>query len=106
MLDGNRVHNRDGEPMLQDEPLKALLQECVVLDTGTPIVYIGLLREVTNSVFVLADADMHDCRDGHANQEVYLAETRRDGVTVNRREVIVMRSAVISVSRHSDVIGE
>ncbi len=92
--------------MLQDEPLKALLQECVVLDTGTPIVYIGLLTAVTESVFVLADADMHDCRDGHANQEVYLAETCRDGVTANRREMMVMRSAVISASRLSDVIGE
>jgi hypothetical protein len=92
--------------MPQDEPLKALLKDCVVLDTGTPIVYIGLLTTVTESVFVLTDADMHDCRDGHANQEVYLAETRREGVTANRHEVIVMRSAVISVSRLSDVIGE
>ena len=53
-----------------------LLNETVVLDTGTPIVHIGVLREVTDAAFVLSDADMHDCRDGHAHKEHYLAGNR------------------------------
>ena len=84
-------------------PLERMLREVVVLDTDTPIVYIGKLLEITDIAFVLAGADMHDCRDGHASKEEYLAETQCEGVTVNRRNVVVMRSAVISVSRLVDV---
>jgi len=89
-----------------DGPLGRLLNQQVVLDTATSIVYIGTLREVTDHVFVLDEGDMHDCRDGHANKEHYLAEVRRDGVTVNRRSMVVMRSVVISLSRLEDIVHE
>jgi len=88
-----------------DESLQSMLNEQVVLDTGTPILYIGTLVEATPSTLVLVDADMHDCRDGHANKEVYLAEAHREGFPVNRRRVVVMRSSVISVSRLADVVA-
>ena len=87
-------------------PLERMLNEPVVLDTGTSILYIGTLEEVTDEFFVLASADMHDCRDGHANKEVYLMETQKEGIAANRRRVVVMRSAVISVSRLVDVVAE
>ena len=89
-----------------NDPLEQMLNEKVVLDTATPIVYIGTMTDITDRVFVLRDADMHDCRDGHANKEMYLAEARNDGVPVNRRQVVVMRSFVISVSRLADVVCE
>ncbi len=89
-----------------NDPLERMQNEYVVLDTATPIVYMGKLVEITDQVFVLGDADMHDCRDGHAGKEVYLAEAHRDGLTVNRRNVVVMRSVVISVSRLADVVAE
>lgn len=85
-------------------PFEHMLNEQIVLDTGTPILYIGTLLEYTNDVFVLADADMHDCREGHANKEVYMAEAHNEGITVNRRNVVVMRSAIISVSRVTDIV--
>jgi len=84
--------------------LQTLVGEVVVLDTRTPIVYLGRLVEVNARTFVLEDADMHDCRDGHATKECYLAEVNQEGVTVNRRRVIVMRNVVISVSRLADVV--
>jgi hypothetical protein len=87
-----------------DEPLRRMIDEMVVLDTLTPIVYIGRLVELTNTTFVLQRADMHDCRDGHANKELYLVEAARDGVAVNRLQVVVMRSTVISVSLLQDVV--
>ena len=62
--------------------------------------------DLTDSTFVLEDADMHDCRDGHANKEAYLAEAHEQGVTVNRRRVVVMRAAVISVSRLADIVTD
>jgi len=89
-----------------DEPLQRLVGEVVVLDTMTPIVYIGELIELTDTTFVLDRADMHDCRDGHASKELYLIETAQGEVTVNRANVIVMRSTVISVSRLKDVVVE
>ncbi len=88
------------------DPLERLLNEQVILDTATPIVYIGKLVELTDHAFVLTETDMHDCRDGHAGKELYLSEAYRGGVTVNRGQVIVMRSAVISVSRLADVVAE
>ena len=88
------------------DPLNRMLDEAVVLDTATPIVYIGKLTEITDQVFVLTDVDMHDCRDGHANKEEYLAEVHSDGVPVNRRQVVVMRTFIISVSRLCDVVSE
>lgn len=80
--------------------------EQVVLDTETPILYIGTLVDITDHALVLKDADMHDCRDGHANKEHYLAEASCDGVSPNRRRVVVSRSVVISVSRLVDVVSE
>jgi hypothetical protein len=94
------------EPGDKGDPLRRYLEEQVVLDTATPILYLGTLQEITESVFVLADADMHDCRDGHANKEKYLVEAHQNGLAVNRRSVIVMRSVVISVSRLADVVAE
>lgn len=88
------------------EPLKRMIGEVVVLDTGTPIVYVGKLMEVGDHTFVLESADMHDCRDGHATQEAYIAEVREAGVSVNRRRVVVMRNTVISVSRLEDVVTD
>jgi hypothetical protein len=88
------------------DPLKEMLGEQVVLDTLTPILYIGTLEKVTEAAFILQDTDLHDCRDGHANKETYLAEAHRSGTPVNRRRVVVMRSAVISVSRLADVVAD
>lgn len=87
-----------------NHPFDRMLNAQVVLDTGSPIIYIGTLSEFTDDVFVLADADMHDCREGHANKEVYIAEAHSEGIAINRRSVVVMRSAVISVSRIADIV--
>lgn len=99
-----RGRPEDGASM--SDPLERMLNEQVVLDTATPVVYIGLLVEVTQDVFVLAEADMHDCSEGHSKKERYLAETSRSDVSINRHQVVVMRSAVISVSRLADVVAD
>ena len=88
------------------DPFEHMLNEAVVLDTPTPILYLGKLVEVSEATFVLEDADIHDCRDGHANKEVYLGDAQQEGITVNRRRVVVMRSTVISVSRLADIVFE
>ncbi len=92
--------------MLVPDLLESMLNEEVVLDTATTIVYLGTLAALTSDAFVLTEADMHDFRDGHALKDVYLAEARTDGITANRRRVVVLRSVVISVSRLTDVVAE
>jgi hypothetical protein len=85
------------------EDLAVLLNQPVVLDTFGPIVYLGTLAEVTDSGFWLIDADVHDCRDGHASKELYVLDARRDGIRPNRARVFVLQSGIASVSRLEDV---
>jgi hypothetical protein len=87
-------------------PLAEMIGEDVILDTGTPVVYVGKLLDVTEHTFVLEDADMHDFRDGHVQKEQYLAELSGGEVTVNRKKVVVMRATVISVSKLSDIVAD
>ena len=75
-----------------------LLGQKVVLDTAGPLVYLGTLDAVTDEGFWLRDADVHNRTDGHANHELYVLEASRDGIRVNRRRVLVLRSAVSSLS--------
>lgn len=86
------------------DPLQRLVGKQVVMDTATSIVYLGTLTEVTEAAFVLTDADVHDCRDGHATKEVYTAVACAEGVPVNRRTVYVARSFIMSVSALEDVV--
>lgn len=88
------------------DPLKDMIGREVILDTGTPVVYVGKLLDVTEHAFVLANADMHDFRDGHAKKEQYLAELAEGVVTVNRKQVVVLKTTVISVSRLSDIVAD
>jgi len=86
------------------ESFASFLSHTVVLDTGGPIIYLGTLAAVTESGFLLENADVHDTRDGHATAEVYVNEARHHGITPNRRRVLVMRAAVMSLSRLDDVV--
>lgn len=88
------------------DPLQSMIGQEVVLDTATPIAYIGKLIEITDYAFVLQNADLHDCRDGHANKEMYLLGVCEAGLAVNRRKVVVLRTVVISVSLLSDVVND
>ena len=85
------------------DDLRELIGQAVVLDTLGTMIYLGVLHEVTENGFWLTGADVHDCRDGHAGREVYILESGRDGISVNRRRVYVLRVTVCSVSRLDDV---
>ena len=86
------------------ESFASFVSHEVVLDTGGPMIYLGTLKEVNEAGFLLEMADVHDVRDGHATAEVYVHEARVQGITPNRLRVLVMRSAVMSVSRLADVV--
>ncbi len=86
--------------------MRELIGRPVVLDTLTTTVYLGTLQEVTENGFWLVDADVHDCRDGHARREVYIMECCRDGVSANRKRVFVLRATVCSISPLDEVLTE
>ena len=83
-----------------------MLEHKVVIDTDGPIIYLGTLMEITESAFTLEHADVHDCREGHATKEVYIAEASRNGIAENRRRVVVFLRHAMSISRLSDVVVE
>jgi len=85
---------------------QAFLSHAVVLDTGGPIVYLGTLTHVDEAGFVLENADVHDTRDGHAIKEVYINGVSIHGISPNRRRVLVMPSAVMSISKLDDVVEQ
>lgn len=95
---------------MKPESLARFIDRRVVLDTRSPMLYIGRLAAFDDGGYWLVDADVHDRSDGHSTKEEYVSEahalekagTRR----VNRRRVFVERHAVISVSALEDVVLE
>ncbi len=76
----------------------------VVVDTKTPIVYIGTLAAVEENLLVLEDVDVHDINDTPTTKELYVLEAKKSGVKKNRSRVHVCLEQVVSVSRLDDVI--
>ncbi len=88
------------------DDLQELVRHQVVLDTFGPIVYLGTLVGLTESGLWLENADVHDCRDGHATKELYVLDASREGINPNRQRVYVLRAGVASVSRLDDVVND
>lgn len=87
------------------DDLKELIGQEVVLDTAGPIVYLGQLESIDESGFWLSGADFHNCNEGHATREQYIAESKIEGIHVNRERIHVFRHAVLSLSPLSAVSG-
>lgn len=85
------------------DSLDSLIGKEVVLDTEGPMVFIGRLASYNADGFWLEQADVHNCKDGHAQREQYIAESARDGIRVNRERVFIFRRAVVGVSALADV---
>ena len=83
---------------------REFLDQCVVIDVESPVVYIGRLLEANECFVTLADVDIHDLRNSTVSKEVYVMEAAQNGIQPNRRIVKVKQSEVLSISRLSDVI--
>lgn len=92
------------EPSTLNAELASLIGEEVVLDVKASYVYIGTLRNVGGDALVLDNADAHSCEDSTTTRELYVLETRKNGIRPNRRVVHVMRSQIVSISRLSDIV--
>lgn len=90
--------------MLTQGELSHMLGENVVLDTVANYVIAGRLVSVNGVFATLADADVHDLRDSKSSRELYVIETRRLGIRVNRKQVLVRWQEVVALSCLADVV--
>jgi hypothetical protein len=81
-----------------------LVGEQVVVDTHTPLIYIGTLDGTRGGALILRDVDVHDASEGRSTKELYIIDTVKFGIKANRREARVMGRVICSVSRLTDVI--
>ncbi len=77
----------------------------VVVDVRSGnLAYLGKLRRVTESTLFLDDADVHDMYESKTSREVYLMESKKYGIKVNRREVAIRVDEVVSISKLDDIV--
>ena len=76
----------------------------VVIDVGSQFVFLGRLAEVRSRWIVLKEADVHDLRDSKTTRELYILDSRNDGVRVNRRKVMIPADQIVSISLLDDVV--
>ena len=75
----------------------------VVIDMASQYVYAGTLVAEDPAYLVLENADVHDLRDTNTTRELYVVDTRRYGVRVNRKRVLVRKGDVVSISLLEDI---
>lgn len=80
------------------------LNRVVVLDMVAPYVYLGTLVALDDHYYVLEQADVHDLRDSTTTRELYILDSRKHGVSVNRERVCINRNQVVSFSALDDVL--
>jgi hypothetical protein len=86
------------------EELLPFVGETVVVDTRTPLVYLGRLAEVKDGFAILEDVDVHDIGDTPTTKEIYILEAKKFGVKKNRQRAHVSLEQVVSVSKLEDII--
>ena len=76
----------------------------VVIDTKTPIVYLGTLSTIEGPLLVMDDVDVHDINDTQTTKDMYILESKKSGIKKNRSRVHVCSEQVVSISRLDDII--
>ncbi len=83
--------------------LETFINQSIVVDTRSSMIYIGTLKKVTENCAVLIDTDVHDNTDSSTSKEVYIFETRTTGVKSNRETVYINLKYMVSFSPLEDV---
>ncbi len=84
--------------------LEKLIGQPVVFDVASQYVYVGTLSEIDHQYLILTDADVHDLRDTTTTRELYVLDSKRHGLSVNRKRVFVSRHEIVSLSALADVV--
>lgn len=86
-----------------DESISQFQNKIIVFDMATPYVCIGTLTGEDHRYYILEDADIHDLRDSATTRELYVLDTKKHGVGVNRSKAWVRKDDVVSLSLLADV---
>ena len=84
--------------------LDDLIGRVVVLDTKSPMLYIGTLAEANDYYLTLTDADVHNMDDSLTTRDVYTMEAKKLGIHANRKRVVVRHAEVVSASALDDIV--
>lgn len=76
----------------------------VVVDTDSQFLYIGVLYKTTKNHVILSKADVRNVNQTASTPDKYLMESVRNGVVPNRRQVMIVKNKVVSISLLSDII--
>lgn len=101
---GLYIDFRGDEKAMSCEELASYLNQQVVMDTKSQYLYFGTLVEQGEEFFTLKDVDVHDHDESKVSKELYIIESLKYGIKVNRRCVKVVRREVISISLLADVV--
>ena len=89
---------------MNPDELSEYMGDNVVVDTATPLIYIGRLSSIGTGFLTLDDVDVHDVNEGASTKEIYAMEAKKFGVKKNRSSTKVRIDIIISISRLSDII--
>lgn len=90
--------------MADDTALDSFVGKVVVIDTTSPLVYIGTLKSANADTLELADVDVHDMREAKSAKDLYLINAKKIGVQKNRKAVTVLKHTVACVSLLDDIV--
>ncbi len=86
-----------------EDLLQRFVGKQVVADLGENYLIVGTLDHFSNEHVSFADADLHDHREGNSTKEIYILETVKFGVRVNRQRVDIPRRQLVAISLLSDI---
>ncbi len=90
-------------PMDREE-LEEYFNKPVVVDTGTPFIYIGTLSQIGNSFIALNDVDVHQADGGGPAKEKYVLSAKKFGIKKNRFSTKIRIDIMTSISHLEDII--
>jgi len=89
----------------RDAAFEQLQGREIVIDVSSPFVYLGRLTGCDGGYLILEQADVHDLRDTTKTREIYVVDSRRLGIRVNRERVFVRITEIVSLSALDDVVA-
>ncbi len=81
-----------------------LIGQLVVVDTDSPIVYLGRLKEITDEFFILEDVDVHNLGDTPTTRDKYILDSKKLGIRANRLRTQIRKCRVVSFSSFENVL--
>jgi hypothetical protein len=87
-----------------DDWLSSFIGLVVVADLDDQYIVVGTLTAVAPDHLAFANADLHDHRESNSTKDVYVIESRKIGVRVNRHKLWIPRHRLVALSPLADVV--